>query len=309
MMTNRVDTLVTDYLDRLNRAAQVLPPDHRNDLLGEIREHIAAAQAAGAAADEAAVRTLLDRLGSPEEIVTAAREDQSSARADGGPGWATAPIVTRVRPSTVMETWAVVMLTLGSIVPVFGWLVGVTLLWLSQRWRWWEKLIGTLIVPFGPGAVIFLGLALPATISGCSTFSTIGVGGGQIQGPTVCTSTGPPGWLGPVIAAFVVLAPLIVAAVLLKVARSRAAREEPVLRTLPPTPPPGTSPWTGLEIAAVVVLGVGAFVVPIVGPIVGLALAWSSPRWTDGEKTTATLVAVIPGALMLLVVVAGLVVA
>lgn len=301
MTTNRVDTLVTDYLDRLNRAAQVLPPDRREDLLGEISEHIAAAQAAGAAADEAAVRTLLDRLGSPEEIVDAARDEPTLAGAASGPGWGESPYVTEVQPSTTLETWAVVMLTLGSLIPFVGWLVGVVLLWLSQRWRWWEKAIGTLVVPFGPGVVLFISaLSVRTTECSASATSTSTSGGGSLQGPTECTSSGPPAWLGLVIVIVAIVGPLVVAAVLLKVARARARQEPPVMQSIPPALPPGTSPWTGLEIAAVLVLGVGAFVVPVVGPIVGLALAWSSPRWTDSEKTTATLIAAIPGALLLL---------
>ncbi len=66
-MTTNVDALVVAYLDRLNHAARDLPPDRRSELLESIGEHISAARAAGAAADEAAVRTLLDRLGEPDD--------------------------------------------------------------------------------------------------------------------------------------------------------------------------------------------------------------------------------------------------
>lgn len=54
------------------------------------------------------------------------------------------------------------------------------------------------------------------------------------------------------------------------------------------------SPWGGLEIAAVLLLTVGLFVVPVVGPLVGLVLAWVSPQWTRREKTVATFWAVLP---------------
>ena len=44
------------------------------------------------------------------------------------------------------------------------------------------------------------------------------------------------------------------------------------------------SQWGALEILAVFSLTVGAFVVPILAPIVGLALAWASARWSRREK-------------------------
>ncbi|HYU86509.1 MAG TPA: hypothetical protein VEK80_17025, partial [Kribbellaceae bacterium] len=73
-VVNDPDTLVGDYLGRLEQAAQVLPADRRTELVEEVRAHIAEARTAGAD-DLAAVRTVLDRLGSPDEIVAAARED------------------------------------------------------------------------------------------------------------------------------------------------------------------------------------------------------------------------------------------
>jgi hypothetical protein len=48
------------------------------------------------------------------------------------------------------------------------------------------------------------------------------------------------------------------------------------------------SRWGGLEIAAVVLLCIGGFIVPFVGPIVGLILAWISPAWSTAEKWVAT---------------------
>ena len=48
------------------------------------------------------------------------------------------------------------------------------------------------------------------------------------------------------------------------------------------------SPWGALEVLAVLALMVGTFVIPIVGPIVGMCLAWGSSRWTTREKIIAT---------------------
>jgi len=40
-------------------------------------------------------------------------------------------------------------------------------------------------------------------------------------------------------------------------------------------------------------LTLGAFIVPVFGPVIGLALVWLSTRWTTREKTIATLIAVL----------------
>ena len=67
-----------------------------------------------------------------------------------------------------LEIVAVLMLTVGSLIPVLGWAVGVILLWSSGRWRPSEKLLGTLIVPGGPGMALLLGaaaMALPSALT------------------------------------------------------------------------------------------------------------------------------------------------
>ncbi len=221
MTTSTVDRLVADYLSRLETASAALPPDRRDELLEEIGSHIATALAAGAAADEAAVRTLLERLGQPEVIAAAALDDSPST--DARPGWASA------RPGTALELTAVLMLTVGSFLPVVGWLVGVALLWVSSRWTTAEKLLGTLVVPLGPaGAIMLGGLTAMQT---CSS----GVLGTQESGSDVvntvvteetCTGFALPQWLGvPLLV--IALAPVVVAVVLYRRARERAALEPP----------------------------------------------------------------------------------
>ena len=75
MTVPHADQLVEDYLARLERAASMLPPGDRADLIDGIREHIDTALATGTVSDEAGMRTLLDRLGEPEAIAVAAREN------------------------------------------------------------------------------------------------------------------------------------------------------------------------------------------------------------------------------------------
>jgi hypothetical protein len=289
MTTSTVDRMVADYLGRLEAASAPLPPDRRDELLDEIGNHIDTARAAGGAADEAAVRDLLDRLGPPEVIAAAARDDDDTS-------------VRLVPPrSTGLEQGAVVMLTLGSFIPVLGWLVGVVLLWVSPRWRGREKLLGTLVVPLGPGLL----LTTPAWLGYSQDCTTYGgpqtlPDGRFIDAETVVEvcADGPAAWPYIALLAFIVIAPVVVAVLLYRRAKARAALEPPR--------PEATSPWGGLEISAVVLLALGAFVVPVLGPLVGLGLAWASPRWTQREKAVPTLLAVVPSVLAALLAAAGL---
>jgi uncharacterized membrane protein len=61
-----------------------------------------------------------------------------------------------------------------------------------------------------------------------------------------------------------------------------------------PGPVAAESPWGAMEVLAVLGLTVGTFVLPIIGPVVGLVLAWASERWTSREKWVATALTVLP---------------
>lgn len=321
-MSTSSDALVHDYLGRLERAAAHLPPDRRAELLEGIAEHIDAARASGAAPDEPSLRTVLDRLGPPEEIVAAAREDLGPSWGGPAPGWAS----TRPR-GTGVELAAVLMLTVGSFVPVAGWLVGVALLWSSSLWRLREKLLGTLVVPLGPGGVLLLGALLPfrgSTV--CSSTGGVvgGAGvpglpvpgappppdlppdappppdlppdtGGDVYEQTVCTTeglVGVPGWAGVAAVVLLLVLPLVVAVVLMRIARQRAAAD-PV-----PAVDAAGALWGPLEVAAVLVLALGGFLVPVIGSLVGLVLACVSPRWSVRDKLVATALSLTPALLM-----------
>ena len=228
------DVLVQDYLARLQRAAAELPVDRRDELLAGIGEHLDAARDAGLADDEAAVRALLDRLGEPSDIVAAA-SDSSAAPAPG------TPAQHPRRRGTGLELASVVLLTAGSFFLVMGWLAGVVLLWCSDRWRTGEKLLGTLLVPLGPGGVLVGGALLPVggttTCAGPSVpAGATGTDGGSDT--VTCTSSGGlPEWLGPDGLGPVLVVALLVASVavpvwLYRTARRRSdAEQAPALRS------------------------------------------------------------------------------
>lgn len=136
MITVPADRLVEDYLRRLEEAAAPLRRSRREELVGEIREHLEAALADADADDEVAVRNALERLGPPEEIVRAADDTDPGAAA---------------QRSRVLEIAALVLL----VVPGFGWLPGIVLVALSRIWWGREKLLG-IALAVAPAVLFFL---------------------------------------------------------------------------------------------------------------------------------------------------------
>ena len=129
MTTMRRDPLVDDYLRRLEAAAADLPRERRAELVGEIEEHVDAALAE-AGDDEAAVRNVLERLGSPAEIAAAARPPSIVPER----GW--------------LETAALIVLAVSFLLPVAGYLIGAGLVLASKAWDGRDKTMGLVIPPF-----------------------------------------------------------------------------------------------------------------------------------------------------------------
>lgn len=66
--TLELDRIVEDYLHRLDVALSELPSSRRLELIDDVRAHIAEGRSRLDEPTESDIRTLLDRLGSPEEI-------------------------------------------------------------------------------------------------------------------------------------------------------------------------------------------------------------------------------------------------
>lgn len=141
------DPLVRDYLGRLQTAAWPLSADRREELLGEVREHIESALGSSATHDEVAVRNVLERLGPPEEIVAAEVDGEPVALQQAPAPPASTTEVARPAPWGAVEIIAIVLLTAGAVfLPFVGPIVGLVLVWLSTRWTTREKLIASAIV-------------------------------------------------------------------------------------------------------------------------------------------------------------------
>jgi hypothetical protein len=52
--------------------------------------------------------------------------------------------------------------------------------------------------------------------------------------------------------------------------------------------------WGPVEIAAVLLLSVGSFVLPFVGPIIGIVLVWVSTQWTRPQKFVGSALGLLP---------------
>jgi hypothetical protein len=136
------DSLVQDYLVRLDSVAGALPVDRRRELVGEVREHIEAALAQTGTPDEVSVRNVLERLGPAEDIVAAELGNGSQSAA-----WAAAPLPGAASPWGPMEIIAILLLTLGAVfLPFLGPLIGLVFVWASRAWTGREKAIASVIV-------------------------------------------------------------------------------------------------------------------------------------------------------------------
>jgi uncharacterized membrane protein len=204
-MSSTADKLVEDYLKRLKAETSDLPRAARRELVQEISDHIAEARADASAASEAEIRNVLDRVGEPAEIAAEARERFGV----GG------------RRARSLEIAALILLPIGGVVlPVLGWLVGVTLLWISDTWTTRDKLIGTLVVPGG----LLLPLALGVLGSGSGSCIEISSGGGPTTARNCADDGSDIDLLKVALIAVLVLAPLATTAYL---ARRMKARPVP----------------------------------------------------------------------------------
>jgi uncharacterized membrane protein len=76
MTTTTLQPAAAAYVERLRHAARRLPEDARRDLVGDIEAHLH--EAITADASEPEVLVILDRPGSPEEIVATQLGDTTS---------------------------------------------------------------------------------------------------------------------------------------------------------------------------------------------------------------------------------------
>ncbi len=146
-MSTTPDKLVERYLKHLDVELDDLPRARRSEIVGEIGGHIAEARAGLEQETESDVRNILEGLGDPAEIAADARERFEVPEPAAAPPF---------KPGAV-EIGALIMLLVGGLVlPLFGWIIGVVLLWVSNAWNIRDKIIGTIFIPGGLGVPVAL---------------------------------------------------------------------------------------------------------------------------------------------------------
>jgi hypothetical protein len=170
MTANHADQLIEGYLARLSAAASDLPKSARQELIDDMRGHIAEARARDPEETDATILNILDRLGESGVVVAEVRERLGVRAA--------APY----RPG-VLEIVAVIL------VP-FLWPIGVILLWMSPAWNVRDKLIGTFLPPGGYMGIGIVSFAAATVHSGCIVSTD--AAGHIIQ--NTCPAPGPLWW-------------------------------------------------------------------------------------------------------------------
>lgn len=145
MMTTQTHPLVADYLERLRTESHRLPGEQARELVSDIEVHLA--EALSPDADEVQVRQVLDRLGTPGELVDAA----GGARVEDG---IAAPVGSPAGTGR-REAGAIILLVGATLSVIFWplalvlWLVGLYLLLTAPRWSVGEKILGGLVLGAG----------------------------------------------------------------------------------------------------------------------------------------------------------------
>ncbi len=138
MTTTTLHPLAAAYLDDLRHDGRRLPRSVMRDPLAEVESHLSEATDSGMS--DAEVLTVLDRLGDPKEIIAAQQPETA----------------LRVRTRGTHEWAAIFLLLFGGLLWGIGWIAGLILLWSSSLWTTRDKLIGTLILPGGLAAAVFI---------------------------------------------------------------------------------------------------------------------------------------------------------
>lgn len=193
--------------------AEELPADRRAELIYGIREHLDAARDAHPGMSVEAMRDVLDRLGDPAVVVAAALPPDSSRNG--------------IRHESLRTEWAATLwMTVGSFVPVLGWLIGVRFALRSRIWTGRQKLTACLITPGGPLVALWLSVVLGSRTSSACGFTTSGALASLDAMPTsttttvrACSSPILAPWVAWIVIVTVVCASVVGPAVLMREAR------------------------------------------------------------------------------------------
>lgn len=135
---------VRSYLAALEARLAHLPADQSEEILFGVREHIGQAMERGGQS----TGEVLAGLGSPDEIAGGVAAAEAPVR---GPVQQLPPPAPpqRYQSSTLWVVASCILLPFGGFLAGIGWLFGVAGLWMGTRWKLWEKILGTVLLPGG----------------------------------------------------------------------------------------------------------------------------------------------------------------
>lgn len=141
---------VRNYLAAIEARLAQLPTEQSEEIMFGVREHIAEAIERGGQS----TAEILAGLGSPDDIAAGVAAPDVQA-----PGYSQAPIpgqqipqsapAPRHQASTLWVVATTILLPFGILLAGVGWLFGVAGLWMGTRWKVWEKVMGTVLLPGG----------------------------------------------------------------------------------------------------------------------------------------------------------------
>lgn len=216
---------VRNYLATIEARLAQLPSEQSEEIMFGVREHIAEAIERGGQS----TAEILAGLGSPDDI--AAGMADAGAQAPGPvqqlPSYQFQQLpqpAPRHQASTLWVVATCILLPFGAFMAGVGWLFGVAGLWMGTRWKTWEKIVGTVVLPGG----LFGSMFLLSTGVWQSSGSTSSVSVSPMDGSTTPMDAG----TNPLIPAFptvaaiiVILLPIAVAVYLLVVGLRRGTKQ------------------------------------------------------------------------------------
>jgi hypothetical protein len=138
------EPLVSEYLGRLETVAAGLDPERRAELVADLRDHIWQSLSGYDDPTEADVRAVLDRIGTPDEIVAAEGAFVPAQLPDDSPP---SPGPKPGRRGLSTEARALLLLTVGAVVlPFLGPILAFWYVAASDRWTLAQKRTAALIV-------------------------------------------------------------------------------------------------------------------------------------------------------------------
>jgi len=143
-MNASVSSTFSDYLADVTAAARDLPPHVQREILQSLEQYIREASAEKDIETITAARTLVEFLGDPRKLVDEAGLAKGLSRDQD------------TRDVRHVLLW----LTIGSLIPVAGWLYGIVRLWRSHLWTTRDKLVATTLLPGGLFTAGVLSLAV-----------------------------------------------------------------------------------------------------------------------------------------------------